>query len=108
MATELEQFGDYARAMATWVDPRDRATRRSAWCRPDYPFAINLPDHERCNGYIGALERFQARPKLCACTCHPRAVVSDADAALWARLADEIDAHLNASDQDPPLFEEPA
>lgn len=96
--SDLAAFAAHCREMAAWTDPRDAATGTSAWCREDderLRRAINLPDHERCDGHIGALTRFTAAPRLCACECHPRDPgPSDADRELWTRLADEISAYL--------------
>lgn len=97
--SELETFRDHCRAMAEWKPPVPHV-KVGAWCRDlraEYP---NLdtegwgpPKHENC---------FWAK---CACDCHPRpAGPSESDRALFARLADEVDAYL-ATDDEPALFE---
>lgn len=76
MSTDLEQARDHAR----WMAGRTR-TKASHHCRGDL--------HDRCRGTI----RLGGSP--CECACHPGApAISEADRALWAQIADEIDQHL--------------
>lgn len=97
--SELETFRDHCRAMADWKPPEPHI-KVGAWCRDlrtEYPHIEALdegkPDHGMCTW------------DKCACPCHPRPPgPSDADRALFARLADEVDAYL-ASDDEPALFE---
>lgn len=105
--SDLTTFRDHARTMAAWVDPRSQTTDIAAWC-DDTSDRINLPDHKRCEGFIGALTRFQAKPRLCSCTCHPRDPgPSGPERTLWAQLADEIDAYLTPTDSQPAAASEP-
>lgn len=93
--SELRDFRDHCRVMATWTDPREEATRTSFDCTRHEWREVQI-DHDRCTGFIGALTRFAAKPDLCACACHPRHPgPTDAERALWTQIADEIDAYLS-------------
>lgn len=94
--SELTRFRDHARERADWQPgiPRVACSERTSFGTP------KPPDHTNCGGH------------RCGCDCH---APTDADRALFARLADEIDAYL-AHDPaviHPPtpdtdgLFEEP-
>lgn len=98
--SELETFRDHCRAMANWQPPTPHI-RVGSWCqdfRAKYP-NLNTedwggPKHENC-----AWDR-------CACECHPRPTgPSDADRALFARLAAEVDDYLTTDDE-ASLFDE--
>lgn len=84
--SSLETFRDHCREMAAW-QPKPRLLR-GGWCRS----ATNgIETYEAVHENCGL--------KNCACECHPAEVgLSDADRALFARLADEVDAYLAGDD----------
>lgn len=95
MASELERFRDYARERADWQAGEPRQA-----CKETTIFGAPKPaDHANCGG--------------CGCMCH---APTDADRALFARLADEIDGYLArdpdvcqvAAEDDMPLWGEDA
>lgn len=72
MPTDLERFRDFARIKA---GPFDNSTRS-----------------QPCSGHVtGKLRHDWCNSDACRCECHQ---ATDADRALWTRLADEIDAYL--------------
>lgn len=88
--SDLEQARDHARTMAArTVDPRDRSRTLTPVCNPAYLYA---PRHDEC------------RSEECRCACHPRHVPTAAERALWAQIADEIDAYLAPVEVGPDLF----
>lgn len=90
--SDLEQARDHARTMAArTVDPRDRSRALSLACNPAVYYE---PRHGECGN------------DWCRCACHPRHVPSDAERALWAQIADEIDAYLAPVEDGPGLFGE--
>ena len=87
--TELETFRDHCRAMS---DPNPPRLDIGPLCRRLW--RGDKPDHERCARV--------APEGACGCECHPwNDPASEADRALWTRLADEIDAYLSAGDDEP-------
>ena len=95
--SELSEFGKHARAMSTrqhtepcpWVNPAKakRDSGRAIWQLAEDQSALHL---------VG----FEATIPACP------GCVTDADRALWARLADEVDAYLQ-EDEEPGLFGAP-
>lgn len=99
--SELERFRDHCREMANWQPPKTKErTLVAHMCRDlreRYPHGGDEfgPHHGLCAG------------TECACECHPRPEPvkgpTDEERALWARLADEVDAYLT-TDEDEGLF----
>lgn len=81
MASDLEQQRDHCRKMAALTEhPRPKSR------------------HGSCSSFVNQHGRCPWGWQSCACTCHDRErpqPPTDADRALWTRLADEIDAYLN-------------
>jgi len=86
VVSELTAFRDYARERAEWQPGAMRAA-----CLDRTVLGTPKPaDHANCGGY------------QCGCRCHEP---KPADRALFARLADEIDAYLSSeAGDDEPLF----
>ena len=79
MSTDLEDFGAHARYMST-AEHRDDCRAEDAW------------------GLRHIVPRWEHPDPTCP------GCVTDTDRALWARLADEVDAWLGRDDQE-GLFE---
>lgn len=87
---ELGAFGTHARVMAT-ADHK--------------PECAGTPERiaDRARRRVGYLRLFREAPPEVQPIDPCPGCVSDADRALWARLADEVDAYLN-HDADEGLF----
>ena len=87
--SDLSRFRDHARQMSE--------AGHTSECEQQTTRAKNRWSHFRLFGEW--LEEWGKRPAgppfACAGTC-----VTDADRALWGRLADEADAHLSRDQQD--------
>ena len=94
--SDLTEFRDHCRRMANGGPTPP--SRTAYWCTPVY--VRGLPgEHVQC--MEGA--------ESCRCDCHPRPVPpTDAERALFARLADEIDDYLTPDDEGDDLFGESA
>ena len=79
--SELTEFRDHARERADWRpgEPRLACKDRTIFGHP------KQADHANCGG-----------GHKCGCDCHRP---TDADRALFARLANEIDAYLSNDDE---------
>lgn len=88
VSTDLERFRDHARHCADW-QPGDLA----AACKERTAFGTPKPaDHANCGrGW-------------CGCPCH---APTDAERALWGRLADEVDRWLTEGLEEAQAPDEP-
>jgi len=94
--SDLTDARDHARAMAARTSDPNAGVRQCRWCHWQDTW-VRDQDHKPCLLPEGK----------CGCRCHPPIYVpTDAERALWARLADEIDDYLTPADDGPGLWEE--